>query len=225
MTDAFSLIRVAVVDDQPLIREGFARAIRAQPDMELVATGSDGEEAIALAARSHPDVILMDVRMPRLGGIAATRAIAGPLAGDGAPRVLVVTTFSLDEYVFEALRAGASGFLLKDTPPQDLLAGIRTVARGEALLAPAVTRRLIGAFAGRVRPDAEATDFIATLTPRELDVLKALAQGMSNAEIAGALVVTRETVKTYVTRVLAKLQVRDRVQAVVLAYRSGLVDD
>lgn len=224
MTETADPIRIAVVDDQPLIREGFARAIRAQPDMQLVATASDGHGAIALSAESRPDVVVMDVRMPRLDGIAATRAIAGPGVGEGAPRVLIVTTFSLDEYVFEALQAGASGFLLKDSPPEELLAGIRTVARGDALLAPAVTRRLIGAFAGRVRPDGDGTDLIATLTPRELEVLRALASGMSNAEIAAELVVTRETVKTYVTRVLAKLQVRDRVQAVVLAYRSGLAE-
>lgn len=224
MTGTPDPIRVAVVDDQPLVREGFARVIRAQPDMQLMGTARDGHGAIDLSLESRPDVVVMDVRMPRLDGIAATRAIAGREAEQGAPRVLIVTTFSLDEYVFEALRAGASGFLLKESPPEELLAGVRTVARGEALLAPAVTRRLIGAFAGRVRPDAPGTDLIATLTPRELEVLRALASGMSNAEIAADLVVARETVKTYVTRVLAKLQVRDRVQAVVLAYQSGLAD-
>lgn len=235
-------VRVAVVDDQALVRDGFARAIRAQTDMQLVAVGSNGRDAVAIAADLRPDVVVVDIRMPVLDGIAATREIlsaqnapkSGAQTGSGTgsgtesgeqtgPRVLVVTTFSLDEYVFDALRAGASGFLLKDSPPQRLLDAIRTVARGEALVDPAVTRALIGAFADRIRPSAPDATSVDQLTPREMEVLRLLAQGSSNAEIAAALVVTRQTVKTYVSRILLKLGVRDRVQAVVLAYRAGIV--
>jgi DNA-binding NarL/FixJ family response regulator len=169
----------------------------------------------------RPDVVVMDIRMPMLDGIEATRRLAGPGVENPA-RVLVVTTFNLDEYVYEALRAGASGFLLKDTPPPELIAGVRTIAAGESLLAPAVTRQLIGRYADRVRP-TESTAPLAALTGREREVLTLIAAGMSNAEIAAELVISHETVKTYVSRILTKLDLRDRVQAVVLAYRTGLV--
>lgn len=214
-------VRVLVCDDQPLIRTGFATIIGAQPDMEVVGECGDGRAAVDLAAQVHPDVVVMDVRMPVLDGIEATRLLAG--AGVEHPvRVLVVTTFNLDEYVYEALRAGASGFLLKDAPPAQLLHGIRTVAAGDALLAPEVTRRLVGRYASRVRPPQQTPDDVP-LTPRELEVLRLIAHGMSNGEIAAALVLSPETVKTYVSRILTKLDLRDRVQAVVHAYRSGLV--
>jgi DNA-binding NarL/FixJ family response regulator len=215
------LIRVAIVDDQPAVREAFATVLASRADMAVVATGANGEEAVAIAARERPDVIVMDVRMPRLDGIAATRAIT---AAGGGPRVLVVTTFNLDAYVYEALQAGASGFLLKDSTPQQLVEAVRTVARGEAIVDPTVTRALIGTHAERIRPKSERAGDVELLTARELEVLRLLASGMSNVEIADALVVTRETVKTYVSRLLAKLGLRDRVQAVVFAYRAGLVD-
>ncbi|GEA88563.1 response regulator [Cellulomonas cellasea] len=212
-------IRVLVCDDQALVRTGFATIIGAQPDMEVVGECADGRAAVDLAGRLQPDVVVMDVRMPVLDGIEATRLLAG--AGVPQPvKVLVVTTFNLDEYVYEALRAGASGFLLKDAPPAQLLHGIRTVASGAALLAPEVTRRLVGRYAGRIRPP-QPTD--SALTPRELEVLRLLADGLSNGEIAAALVLSPETVKTYVSRILTKLDLRDRVQAVVYAYRRGLV--
>ncbi|MBX9245818.1 response regulator transcription factor [Actinotalea ferrariae] len=214
-------IRVLVADDQALIRAGFATIIDAQPDLEVVGECGDGRAAVDLARRLEPDVVVMDVRMPVLDGIEATRQLAG--AGVAHPaKVLVVTTFNLDAYVYEALRAGASGFLLKDAPPAQLLDGIRTVAGGAALLAPEVTRRLVGRYADRIRPpDATADD--VPLAPRELEVLRLIAGGMSNAEIAEALVLSPETVKTYVSRILTKLDLRDRVQAVVYAYRRGLV--
>ena len=214
-------IRVLVCDDQELIRAGFATIIDAQPDMEIVGECGDGRAAIALAARLRPDVVVMDVRMPVLVGIEATRSLAG--AGVAEPvKVLVVTTFNLDEYVYEALRAGASGFLLKDAPPAQLLYGIRTVAAGAALLAPEVTRQLVGRYAARIRPAASDPD-AGALTPREREVLRLIAEGLSNSEIAAALVISPETVKTYVSRILTKLGLRDRVQAVVYAYRHGLV--
>jgi DNA-binding NarL/FixJ family response regulator len=220
-------VRVAIVDDQLLIRDGFARVVRAQYDMELVGLGATGRDAVDIAREHAPDVVVMDIRMPVLDGIAATREILGATFGGTTrpPRILVVTTFNLDEYVFDALRAGASGFLLKDAAPGQLVDAIRTVARGDALVDPAVTRSLIGAFAGRLRPRTESADSAEMLTPREREVLRLLAQGMSNAEIAQALVVTRETAKTYVSRILLKLGVRDRVQAVVYAYRSGIADE
>ncbi len=214
-------IRVLVCDDQALIRTGFATIIGAQPDLEVVGECGDGRAAVDLTARVRPDVVVMDVRMPVLDGIEATRL----LAGVGVPnpvKVLVVTTFNLDEYVYEALRAGASGFLLKDAPPAQLLHGIRTVAAGAALLAPEVTRQLVGTYASRISPPARTSDDGA-LTPRELEVLRLIASGMSNSEIAATLVISHETVKTYVSRILAKLDLRDRVQAVVYAYRNGLV--
>ncbi|GAA4127982.1 response regulator transcription factor [Actinomadura keratinilytica] len=214
-------IRVLVCDDQALIRTGFVTIIDAQPDMEIVGECEDGRTAVDLARSLHPDVVVMDVRMPVLDGIEATRLLAG-VGVEQPVKVLVVTTFNLDEYVYEALRAGASGFLLKDAPPAQLLHGIRTVATGAALLAPEVTRQLVGKYAARIRP-AEATPDDVALTPRELEVLRLIANGLSNSEIAATLVISQETVKTYVSRILTKLDLRDRVQAVVYAYRRGLV--
>ncbi|MET8404580.1 response regulator transcription factor [Streptomyces sp900116325] len=214
-------IRVLVCDDQILIRTGLATIIGAQPDLEVAGECGDGRTAVELAGRLRPDVVVMDIRMPVLDGIEATRLLAG--AGVQQPvKVLVVTTFNLDEYVYEALRAGASGFLLKDAPPTQLLQGIRTVAMGAALLDPEVTRQLVGKYATRIRPAAGAPHDIP-LTPRELEVLRLIADGLSNSEIAAALVISRETVKTFVSRILTKLGLRDRVQAVVYAYRQGLV--
>ncbi len=214
-------IRVLVCDDQVLVRTGLVTIIDAQPDLEVAGECGDGRSAVDLAGRLRPDVVVMDIRMPQLDGIEATRL----LAGEGVPhpvKVLVVTTFNLDEYVYEALRAGASGFLLKDAPPAQLLHGIRTVATGAALLDPEVTRRLVGKYAARIRPAAD-TPQKNPLTPRELEVLRLVAKGLSNSEIAEALVISPETVKTFVSRILTKLQLRDRVQAVVHAYRHGLV--
>jgi len=214
-------LRVLVCDDQALVRTGFATIIGAQPDLQVVGECGDGQTAVDLAGRLRPDVVVMDVRMPVLNGIAATRMLAG--AGVAAPvKVLVVTTFNLDEYVYEALRAGASGFLLKDAPPAQLLQGIRTVASGAALLAPEVTRGLVGRYAERVRPVADSSGEVP-LAPRELEVLRLMADGLSNSEIAAAMVISQETVKTYVSRILTKLDLRDRVQAVIYAYRRGLV--
>jgi DNA-binding NarL/FixJ family response regulator len=214
-------IRVLVCDDQVLVRTGLVTIIDAQPDLEVAGECADGQTAVDLAARLRPDVVVMDVRMPVLDGIAATRM----LAGADVPKpvtVLVVTTFNLDEYVYQALRAGASGFLLKDAPPAQLLHGIRTVATGAALLDPEVTRQLVGRYATRIRPpDGSPRDI--PLTPRELEVLRLVADGLSNSEIAATLVLSQETVKTFVSRMLTKLGVRDRVQAVVYAYRHGLV--
>ncbi|QKW22376.1 response regulator transcription factor [Kitasatospora sp. NA04385] len=228
MSDAPSPIRVLVCDDQALVRTGYVTIFSAQPDLEVVGEAENGHEAVRAAQRLRPDVVVMDIRMPLLDGIRATRRLAGPGA-EGAPKVLVVTTFNVDAHVYDALRAGASGFLLKDAPPAELVNGIRTVARGEALLAPAVTRHLIGHFAGHLRPaDASRTagqDVVRVLTPRELEVFRLIAEGLSNAEIAAELFITPETVKTYVSRILAKLGLRDRVQAVVLAHRAGLAPD
>jgi DNA-binding NarL/FixJ family response regulator len=223
MTDNAAPIRVLVADDQALIRTGFATIFAAQSDLEVVGEAGDGRAAVDLAIRLRPDVVVMDVRMPILDGIEATRTLAGPGVADPV-KILVVTTFNLDEYVYEALRAGASGFLLKDAPPAQLINGVRTVAAGEALLAPEVTGRLVGRFAARIRPAEPAATAMSTLTPRELEVLRLIATGLSNSEIAGTLVISGETVKTYVSRILTKLDLRDRVQAVVFAYRTGLVD-
>jgi DNA-binding NarL/FixJ family response regulator len=214
-------IRVLVCDDQVLVRTGLVTIIDAQPDLEVVGECGDGRAAVELAGRLRPDVVVMDVRMPVLDGIQATRLLAGAAVPDPV-KVLVLTTFNLDEYVYEALRAGASGFLLKDAPPAHLLTGIRTVAGGAALLDPEVTRRLVGRYAARIRPvDGAPRD--DALTPRELEVLRLIADGLSNSEIAGTLQLSQETVKTFVSRILTKLDLRDRVQAVVYAYRNGLV--
>ena len=214
-------LRVLICDDQPLIRTGFTTIVGAQPDLEVVGECGNGREAVELAGRLRPDVVVMDVRMPVLDGIEATRLLAG--AGVAEPvKVLVVTTFNLDEYVYEALRAGASGFLLKDVPPEQLAAGIRVVAAGEALLAPSITRRLIQEFAQAAPPSQAPPDGLDELTARELEVFKLVARGLSNAEIAAELVVSETTVKTHVARVLMKLGLRDRVQAVVLAYEAGI---
>jgi DNA-binding NarL/FixJ family response regulator len=218
-------VRVLVCDDQALVRAGYATILGAQPDMTVVGEAGDGRSAVESAGRLRPDVVVMDVRMPVLDGIEATRLLAGPGVAEPV-RVLVVTTFNIDEYVYEALRAGASGFLLKDATPAELVHGVRTIAEGEALLAPAVTRGLVGRFAARVRrPDP--TDVVggqplAAITVREREVLRLIAAGLSNAEIAVELVISPETVKTYVSRILTKLDLRDRVQAVVFAYRVGL---
>jgi DNA-binding NarL/FixJ family response regulator len=212
-------IRVLIVDDQSLVRAGFRLVLENHPDIEVVGEASNGNEAIHSAGRLQPDVVLMDIRMPELDGIAATREITARHPA----RVLVLTTYDLDEYVYDALQAGASGFLLKDTPPDQLADGIRSVAGGEALLAPTVTRRLIEEFARLGPARRSRPSEMDELTPRELEVLQLLARGLSNAEIAESLVLSDTTVKTHVTHVLGKLGLRDRVQAVVLAYESGLV--
>jgi DNA-binding NarL/FixJ family response regulator len=217
-----SPIRTLVVDDQGLVRAGFRMILEAQPDIEVVGEAADGLDAVAAAGRLRPDVVLMDIRMPRLDGLEATRRLAGPGVDDPV-RVLILTTFDLDEYVYEALRAGASGFLLKDLPREDLVAAVRVVAGGEALLAPRITRRLIEEFARRpagAEPDLSALE---TLTAREREALELMARGLSNAEMAAALYVSEHTVKTHVGNVLAKLALRDRIQAVILAYEVGLV--
>ena len=220
-------IRVLVVDDQALLRTAFSSLIDAEDDLEVVGEAADGREAVGIAARLRPDVVVMDVRMPVMDGIEATRQIT---AGQGAavPRVLILTTFDLDEYVFEALRAGASGFALKSRPLEELLSAIRTVAAGEALLAPSVTRRLIAHFAHRApaptRAAARAAAAgLAELTEREREVLALVARGLSNAELAGTLRVSLPTAKTHVSRILTKLGARDRTQLVILAYESGIV--
>jgi DNA-binding NarL/FixJ family response regulator len=214
--------RVLVCDDQALIRTGYVTIFDAQDDFEVVGEVGDGAAAVTAARDLRPDVVVMDIRMPVLDGIEATRQLAGPDVADPI-RVLVVTTFNLDEYVYEALRAGASGFLLKDSPPAELVGAVRTIAAGEALVAPSVTRRLIGHFGERLRPVDAGPARPDVLAPREAEVLTLIAQGMSNAEIAAALVLSHETVKTYVSRILTKLDLRDRVQAVVYAYRNGIV--
>jgi DNA-binding NarL/FixJ family response regulator len=213
-------VRIVVVDDQEVVRAGFGALLDTQPDFTVVGTASDGAAAVRICREQRPDVVLMDVRMPVMDGIEATSRIA---AAAGAPRVLVLTTFDLDEHVYDALSAGASGFLLKDVTAERLFDAVRVVAAGDALLAPAVTRRLIAEFARlRPRPGGVAIP-LGALTPRETDVLRLIAEGLSNTEIADRLVVSEETVKTHVSRVLAKLGLRDRTQAVVAAYESGLV--
>jgi DNA-binding NarL/FixJ family response regulator len=215
------MIKVVLADDQELVRTGFRMILRAEEDLEVVGEAADGDEAVALAARLRPDVVLMDIRMPRMDGLAATRKILGQPAT--RTRVLILTTFDEDAYVFEALRAGASGFLLKTVPADQLVAGVREVAAGEALLAPAITRRLIERFASALEPEPEPPPGYHELTAREREVFLLLARGLSNAEIAAELVVEPSTVKTHVAAVLSKLRVRDRVGAVVIAYESGLV--
>ncbi len=220
-TPAGCLIRIILVDDQELVRTGFRMVLDAQPDMQVVGEAADGNAAIDLARRLHADVMIMDARMPRLDGVEATRQIG--LAGD-LPRVLMLTTFDLDEYAFAALKAGASGFLLKDVPPEELLFAIRAVYSGDSVVAPSTTRRLIDQFAALLPfGDQAVPDEVADLTDREREVLTLVAQGLSNAEIAQRLFVSEATVKTHVGRVLAKLGLRDRVQAVVYAYEHGLV--
>jgi DNA-binding NarL/FixJ family response regulator len=213
-------IRVLVVDDQALVRAGFRMLLDAEDDLDVVGEAADGQQAIEQVTRTRPDIVLMDVRMPNLDGVAATARIT---AAPSPPRVLMLTTFDLDEYVFAALRAGASGFLLKDTPPEQLVEAIRVIARGDALLAPSVTRRLIELFARTTAPPPTPHPAFTELTEREREVLRLMARGLSNAEIAHQLYLSETTVKTHVGRVLMKLEVRDRVQAVVLAYEHGLV--
>jgi DNA-binding NarL/FixJ family response regulator len=222
-------IGIVVADDHEVVRAGFAALLDTQPDFAVLGTAADGADAVRVCREVRPDVVLMDVRMPGTDGIEATRQLTsgnGPGGADAGqrPRVLILTTFELDEYVFDALRAGASGFLLKDVTAERLFEAVRVVAAGEALLAPAVTRRLNSEFA-RIRPPAAATPpaSLAALTPRETEVLRLVAEGLSNPEVARRLVVTEETVKTHVSRVLGKLGLRDRTQAVVAAYESGLV--
>jgi DNA-binding NarL/FixJ family response regulator len=214
------VIRVLLADDQALVRAGFRLILELEPDVEVVGEAADGVEAIRVAREVDPDVVLMDVRMPELDGIEATRRLAR--AGVAA-RILMLTTFDLDEYVYDAMVAGASGFLLKDVPREQLVAGVRTVSRGDALLAPSITRRLIEQFIRRPPPGAKAPRELDELSEREREVLKLVARGLSNAEIAQRLVVSPTTVKSHVASVLQKLRLRDRVQAVVLAYESGLV--
>jgi DNA-binding NarL/FixJ family response regulator len=215
-------IRVVVADDQAVVRAGFRAILESEEDIEVVAEAADGSAAVTTAREHRPHVVLMDVRMPNTDGIVATRELAGMTVADPVP-VLVITTFDLDEYVFAALRAGASGFLLKDTEPDDLVAAVRVVAAGDGLVAPSVTRRLIAEFARTSAVREPGADPLADLTDREREILLLIAKGMSNTEIAGALVVSASTVKTHVGNLLAKLGCRDRVQAVVLAYETGVV--
>ncbi|MEV5238034.1 response regulator transcription factor [Streptomyces cinnamoneus] len=215
-------IRVVIADDQMMVRQGFTVLLNAEPDIEVVGQAVDGLDAVARVGELAPDVVLMDIRMPGLGGIEATRRITGPAGA--AVKVLVLTTFDLDEYVYEALRAGASGFLLKDASAAELAQAVRVVAGGEALLAPNITKRLIAEFSRlTVTPQAPSKDRVDGLTERESEVLSLIAQGLSNAEIAGRLVVAEQTVKTHVGRILVKLGLRDRTQAAVFAYETGLV--
>jgi DNA-binding NarL/FixJ family response regulator len=216
------MIKVLIADDQAMVRQGFGALLAAQPDLLVVGDAADGEAAVAAARRLDPDVVLMDVRMPVLDGLAATRKLLGT-GPPGGPKVLILTTFDLDDYVYEALRAGASGFLLKDAPAAELVHAVRVVASGEALLAPSVTRRLIAEFAARPHTDRPRPTALNALTPREIDVLRLIARGRSNQEIASDLVVAEQTVKTHIGRILAKLNLRDRAQAVVFAYETGLV--
>ena len=215
-------VRIVVADDHQIVRNGFAALLDTQPDFTVVGTAEDGADAVRVCRETSPDIVLMDVRMPGMDGIEATRQLTE--SGTGGPRILILTTFDLDEYVYDALCAGASGFLLKDVTAERLFDAVRVVAAGDALLAPAVTRRLISEFT-RLRPvqDAAPSAALSVLTPRETEVLRLVAEGLSNPEIARRLVVTEETVKTHVSRILAKLGLRDRTQAVVAAYESGLV--
>ncbi|MBL1100066.1 response regulator [Streptomyces coffeae] len=219
-------IKVIIVDDQAMVRAGFAALLAAQTDIDIVGEAPDGRQGVEVSRRAHPDVVLMDVRMPEMDGLEAARQLLDPPRGvTHRPKVLMLTTFDVDDYVYEALRAGASGFLLKDAPPADLISAVRVVAAGEALLAPSVTRRLIADFA-RQRPATRRNNLTLRrggLTPRETEVLELIARGLSNQEIAESLVLAEQTVKTHIGRVLAKLELRDRAQAVIFAYESGLV--
>ena len=215
--------RCLIVDDQAMVREGFAAVLAAQPGLQVVGQAADGAEAVRQARHLQPDIVLMDIRMPVMDGLQATREILGASTGRPLPRVLMLTTFDLDDYVYAALRAGASGFLLKDATAAELVAAVRVVAAGEALLAPSVTRRLIADFARQPRRDQPPPPALDALTQRETEVLRLIARGLSNAEISGALVIAEQTTKTYVGRILAKLGLRDRAQAVVVAYETGLV--
>ncbi len=212
-------VRVVIADDQTLVRASFRKILEADPSIEVVGEAADGVEAVEIARRLQPDVVLMDIRMPKLDGLEATRRLLG---GEPAPRVLILTTFGLTDYIYEALRAGASGFLLKDAPPEDLLAAVHVVARGDALLDPTVTRTVIEEFARRPAAHGDLAQRLEELTPREREVLELLARGVSNAEIARELVISDATAKTHVSNVLGKLRLRDRVQAVIFAYESGL---
>jgi DNA-binding NarL/FixJ family response regulator len=215
-------VRIIVADDHQVVRTGFAALLDTQPDFRVIGTACDGAEAVRLGRELGPDVVLMDVRMPGMDGIEATRQLAGP--GPGGPRILILTTFDLDQYVYDALRAGASGFLLKDVTAERLFDAVRVIAAGDALLSPGVTRRLISEFTRlKPPPDGPPATALAGLTPRETQVLRLVAAGLSNPEIAAQLVVTEETVKTHVSRMLSKLGLRDRTQAVVMAYETGLV--
>ena len=214
--------RILIADDQALVRGGLRMILDAQPDLDVVGEAADGREALQRARELAPDLVLMDVRMPELDGLEATRRL---LEREPSPKVVVLTTFDLDDYVYEAIRAGASGFLLKSAPPQQLVAGIRTVMAGDALLAPEITRRLLDRFVARPPRSGEIPPEFAELSPRELEVLRLIADGRSNAEIAGDLFLSEATVKTHITHILTKLRLRDRVQAVALAYRAGLMDD
>ncbi|MGD9573684.1 MAG: response regulator [Thermoleophilia bacterium] len=216
------MIRVLIADDQALVRDGFGMILDAQDDIEVVGNASDGGEALEQARALRPDVILMDIRMPGIDGIEATRRLCGAEGADG-PRVLMLTTFDENEYVYAAMKAGASGFLLKDVRREELVGAVRTVAAGDALLAPALTRRLIEDFVRRPLPGAAPPGALADLTEREVEVVRLVARGRSNAEIATELVVSEATVKTHVARILAKLGLRDRIQVVVLAYETGFV--
>ena len=216
------MIRVLIADDEALVRGGFRMILEAQDDIEVVAEATDGSEVVELARQSSPDVVLMDIRMPGMSGLEATRSLVADSSGEG-PRVLILTTFDLDEYVYQAMRAGASGFLLKSAPPGELAGAVRAVASGDVLLAPAITKRLIEEFVSKSPAGQEPPSFVALLTDREREVLRMIARGLSNAEIAVDLVVSEATVKTHVNRILGKLGLRDRVQAVVLAYESGFV--
>ena len=216
------MIRILIADDHALVRGGFGLILTAHDDLEVVAEVANGRVAVDAAARLRPDLVLMDVRMPELDGIAATRAILAPPALH-PPKVLMVTTFDLDEYVYDAMRAGASGFLLKDVSPADLVHGIRSIVAGDALLAPAIVRRLVDQYVARPLPTGAPSGRLAALTERELDVLTRLARGLSNAEIAAELYLSAATIKTHVARILAKLGVRDRVHAVITAYETGLI--
>ena len=217
------MTRCLIADDQAMVREGFRALLDAQPDLTVLGLAANGTEAVSLARKLTPDVVLMDVRMPVMDGLEATRQILSANPVEGRPRVLILTTFDLDEYVYEALRAGASGFLLKDAPGQELVHAVEVVARGDALLAPSITKRLIAEFAARREPPPGNPKKLDELTARELDVLGLIARGMSNAEISETLCIAEQTTKTHVGRILMKLHLRDRAQAVVLAYESGLI--